>query len=117
MGRSLRNHLWNRAVLLVFTLPALGYLGFLSQFVLGEPSGLVRGILEGSFLFALPLMPLYSILLDAVPSVDQTIGTAGFFVFIYVFAVVLVWTTRQSIWFVRERRPPEKTSQSETDGV
>ena len=115
MDSALRYHLWNRAVLLVFALPALGYLAFISQFVFGKPTGLVRGFLEGVFLFALPVMALYSLLLDTVAPVDQELGTVGFFVFAYVFAIVLVWATRQSICFVRGRRPPKQNSDSEIE--
>lgn len=114
MAHSLRDHLWDCAVLLVCALPALGYLDFLSQFVFGEPTGLIRGLLEGLFLFTLPLMPLYSILLETIPPVDQNLGTAGFFVFIYVFAVVLVWATRHSIRLVRDR-PSKDNSRSDID--
>ena len=117
MNSTLRNHLWNRAVLLVFALPALGYLGFLSQFMFGEPAGLVRSILVGLFLFALPVMALYSTLLGPIAPVDQELGTVGFFIFAYVFAVILVWAIQQSIRFVRGRRPPKKNLDSETEGV
>lgn len=104
MGSALRTHLWNRTVLLVFALPALGYLAFLSQFAFGDPTGPVRAFLEGTFLFALPAMALYSTLLDALGPVDRTLGTAGFFVFTYVLAVGLAWATRQGRRLVRRYR-------------
>jgi hypothetical protein len=116
MYGALRNQLWNRAVLIVCALPVLGYVGFLSRFVFGDPTGIVRSFLEGLFLFALPVMALYSTLLGLIGPVDQEAGTVGFFAFSYVFAVVLVWATRRSIWVVRGRRPPEQNADSETEG-
>lgn len=117
MNSPLRSHMWNRAVLLVFALPALGYVGVLSQFMFGEPTGLVRGILEGLFLFALPVMTLYSTLLESLAPVDQELGTVGFFIFAYLFAVILVWATRRGIRFVRSRLQAKKNLDSEADGA
>jgi hypothetical protein len=107
MNESLRHALWNRAVLAVFALPALGYLGFLSQFLVGEPTGLLRTALVALFLFALPVIVLYGTLiglLNLVVPVDPELGTAGFFVFAYLLAVVLVWAARRGRRFVRGRR-------------
>lgn len=117
MNSTLRYHLWNRAVLLVFALPALGYLGFLSQFIFGEPTDLVRSILVGLFWFALPVMALYSTILGPIAPIDQELGTVGFFIFAYVFAVIFVWAIRQGIRFVRGRRPPKKNLDSGNEGV
>lgn len=86
----LRPYLLDRYVILLFSLPALGYLGFLSQFVFGAPGGPVRIVLEALFLFTLPVLRLYSITLGVFPAVDQEVGTVGFFVFAYVFALTLV---------------------------
>ncbi len=110
MDSALRAHLWNREVLIVFALPALGYLGFLSQFLFGEPTGIVRTFLGGMFLFALPVMVLYSTLLGAIAPVNQSLGTVGFFLFTYLFAVALVWTTRRGVQVIRGRRPPEESA-------
>lgn len=90
-----RRVLWNRWVAVVFLLPAIGYLAFLSQFWLGEPSGVVAAVLQGLFLFALPLLSIYSALLDVLPDVSQSVGTAGFFVFAYAFAVAAVAVVRR----------------------
>lgn len=103
MRDALRNALWNRAVAVVFGLPAVGYLAFLSQFLVGEPTGLARDVLGGLFLFALPVMMLYSALLDVVGPVDQTLGTAGFFIFAYLLAVASVLVVRRGLQFVRGR--------------
>jgi hypothetical protein len=115
MDSALRDTLWNRAVLLVFALPALGYLGFLSQFLVGEPTGLLRTALVALFVFALPVMVLYGSLLgllNLVVPVDPELGTAGFFVFAYLLAVVLVWAARQGGRFVRGRRSVVDDSES-----
>ena len=101
MRASLRNTLWNRAVAVVFGLPAVGYLAFLSQFVIGEPTGIARDVLGGVFLFALPILVVYSALLEVVGPVDQTLGTAGFFVFAYLLAVVSVLLAGHGVRFVR----------------
>jgi hypothetical protein len=90
-----RRVLWNRWVAVVFSLPAIGYLAFLSQFWLGEPSGVVAAVLEGLFLFALPLLTVYSAILDVLPAVSQAVGTAGFFPFAYAFAAVSVAAVRR----------------------
>ncbi len=87
MGRRFRRVLWNRWVGVVFALPAVGYLAFLSQFWLGEPAGVVADVLGGLFLFALPLLTVYSALLDVLPDASQSLGTVGFFAFAYAFAV------------------------------
>ncbi|SFR36081.1 hypothetical protein [Halogeometricum limi] len=100
MDSALRSHLWNRAVLVLFALPALGYLGFLSQFLLGEPTGIVRIFLGGLFLFALPMLILYSTLFGAIAPVNQSLGTVGFFIFTYLFAVALVWIARRGVRLV-----------------
>ncbi|MFC7046266.1 hypothetical protein ACFQH6_13375 [Halobacteriaceae archaeon GCM10025711] len=105
MDSALRNTLWNRAVLLVFALPAVGYLGFLSQFLVGEPTGVLRAILLALFVFALPIMALYGTLLGGITPVDQGLGTVGFFLFAYLVAVVLVWAARRGRTLVRGRRP------------
>lgn len=107
MESTLRHALWNRAVALVFGLPAVGYMTFLSQFWLGEPTGLAKDVLGGVVLFALPVMILYSALLDVIGPVNQTLGTVGFFVFAYLFAVVSVLVVRRGVRFVRGRLPPE----------
>lgn len=107
MRKAVRGTLWNRAVAVVFGLPAIGYLAFLSQFVLGEPSGIVEDLLGGLVAFALPVMILYSTLLDVIGPVDQTLGTVGFFVFAYLFAVVAVLVVRRGVRLVRGRLPPE----------
>lgn len=106
MQDTVRRALWNRAVALVFGLPAVGYLAFLSQFALGE-RGVVADALGGLTVFALPVMFLYSAVLDVVGPVDQTLGTAGFFVFAYLLAVVVVLVVRRGVQFVRGRSPPE----------
>jgi hypothetical protein len=111
MQDALRNALWNRAVAVVFALPAVGYLAFLSQFWLGEPTGLARDVLGGVVMFALPVMILYSALLDVIGPVDQTLGTVGFFVFTYLFAVVSVLVVRRGVRFVRGRLPPQNGSE------
>lgn len=103
IAAKLRMYLLNRYVITVFSLPALGYLGFLSQFVVGEPGGPVRTVLEVLFLFSLPVMHLYSTVLGVMPSVDQELGTVGFFVFSYVFAVVLVLGIHVGLQIVRDQ--------------
>lgn len=110
MTNALRGMLWNRAVALVFGLPAVGYLGFLSQFALGEPSGIVADVLAGLFLFALPVLTVYSALLDLLPPISQQLGTAGFFVFAYLLAVVSVFATRNVVRFARRYLTPEDDS-------
>lgn len=112
MRRALRNALWNRAVAIVFALPAVGYLAFLSQFWLGEPSGLARDVLGGVVMFALPVMILYSTLLDVIGPIDQTLGTVGFFVFAYLFAVLSVLVVRRGVRFARGRLPPGNKPES-----
>lgn len=93
----------NRYVVLVFSLPAIGYLGFLSQFLIGEPAGPLRAVLEALFLPALPVMTVYSALLDPMPGADQTLGTIGFFGFAYLLAVILVAGVHASLVVVRDR--------------
>lgn len=99
MKRSRRNILVNRAVLLLFGLPALGYAGFLSQFVFGEPTGFTRWVLGGLLLFTYPVMALYSTVLNwtlwLLGETHEGLGTAGFFVFAYGLAVAFVWCARQ----------------------
>lgn len=107
MRRAVRSALWNRAVALLFGLPAVGYLAFLSQFALGDSPGVVEDVLAGLFLFALPVTMLYSAVLDVIGPVGQTLGTVGFFPFAYLLAVVLVFVTRHAIQFVRRRVSPE----------
>ena len=109
MRNALQNALWNRAVAVVFGLPAIGYLAFLSQFALGEPGGVVEDLLGGLVAFALPVMIAYSALLDVIGPVDQTLGTVGFFVFAYLLAVVVVLVVRRGLQFARGRLPPEDT--------
>lgn len=101
MRKTVRSALWNRAVALLFGLPAIGYLAFLSQFVLGDLPGVVEDVLAGLFLFALPVTLVYSAVLDVIGPVGQTLGTVGFFPFAYLLAVVFVFVTRQAIRFVR----------------
>lgn len=101
MRNGLQRVLWNRAVAVAFGLPAVGYFGFLSQFLLGEPTGLLEDVLAGLFLFALPVVTLYSALLDVIPPVDQTLGTVGFFVFAYFLAVASVLVVRRGARLVR----------------
>jgi hypothetical protein len=112
MESTLRNALWNRAVALVFGLPAVGYLAFLSQFWFDDPTGLVSDVLGSVVLLALPVMTLYSALLNVIGPVDQTLGTVGFFVFAYLFAVVSVLVGRRGVRFVRSRLPPENGSET-----
>jgi hypothetical protein len=114
MSRALRNALWDRAVLIVFTPPALGYLGFLWQFVADEPTGVLRTLLLVLFAFALPVMALYGALLGTVAPVDQELGTVGFFIFTYLVAALLVWVARRGGRLVRGRRSAK--SDTETTG-
>lgn len=102
MTPRLRPYLLNRYVILVFSLAAIGYLGILSQFVIGAPVGPVRIALQALFLPALPVMILYSNLLERLPIVDQSIGTISFFVFAYLFALILVLGIRVSLLVVRD---------------
>jgi hypothetical protein len=106
MRSGLRRALWNRGVAVLFGLPALGYVAFLSRFLVDEPAGLLGDALGGLVAFALPVMFLYSALLDAVGPVDQTLGTAGFFVFAYLLAVVAVLAGRRTLTLVRGRLRP-----------
>lgn len=106
MGGSVQGALWNRAVAVAFGLPALGYLAFLSRFVVGEPAGLLGDVLGGVVAFAVPVMLLYSALLDAVGPVNQTLGTVGFFVFAYLLAVAAVLVARRALTLVRDRLRP-----------
>jgi hypothetical protein len=112
MKSALRDAVWNRAVLVVFALPAVGYLAFLSQFVLGDPSGLTGTALAAVVVLALPVMMLYSMLLDVVGPLEQAVGTVGFFVFTYLCAVVVVRVARPGVRFIRRRRPPGSGSKS-----
>ena len=111
MQSALRDAVWNRAVLVVFALPTVGYLAFLSQFVLGDPSGLTGTALAAVVVVALPVMMLYSALLDVVGPLDQAVGTVGFFVFTYLCAVVVVRVARPGVRFIRRRRPPGNGSE------
>ena len=111
MNNALRDAVWNRAVLVAFALPAVGYLAFLSQFVLGDPSGLTGTALAAVVVVALPVMMLYSTLLGVVGPLDQAVGTVGFFVFTYLCAVVVVRVARPGIRFIRRRRPPGSGSE------
>lgn len=105
MAPRLSTYLLNRYVVLVSSLPAIGYLGFLSQFVIGEPAGLLRTLLEGLFLLALPVMTLYSSLLDKLIALDQSLGTIGFSVFAYLIAVILVSGDHVCLVVIRGRGP------------
>lgn len=98
-----RRYFLNRYVMLVFSLPSLGYLGFLSRFVIGEPGGPIRVFLEAMFLFSLPVMHLYSIVLEVLPPVEQGLGTIGFFPFAYLVAILVAWVARQSLRVIRRR--------------
>lgn len=102
MAPRLGPYLLNRYVILVVSLPAIGYLGFLSRFVFGTPAHPVRMALEALFMPALPVMTLDSSLLETLPSVDHSLGTIGFFVFTYLFALILVWGIHVRLMVVRD---------------